>query len=98
MDNPQCKIHAEEIKGLRERTHKHGNEITKLMLMHEQNQRNIEEIKNSLEENTKEHKTLAEHVTSARNDIDWIKKTQWFVVTTSVVTLIKLAAEFILQR
>ena len=85
----QCEIHSEEIKKVRERSHKNANEISKLKLMHEENLKDIEVIKkdiNVIKNNHLSH--MEKDISSMQTDIGWMKKFFWIVATASIGGLI----------
>jgi len=108
--NKQCDIHSKEIDELRRVKHKNTNEISKLKLMHEENLKDIDEIKvdindiknNHLTHIEKDIGTMQTDIATTQTDINWLKQSYtkldkkfWAIVIMSLGTLLGTFINFI---
>jgi archaellum component FlaC len=83
------KTHGKEIDMLRSRTNMSEKEIEILKTVHKENCKDINAIKGdvkTIKENHLQH--IETDVRELKTDVAWIKKIQWFAITTSVTTLV----------
>ena len=89
MTKSQIDILDEEVKELRKAKHDCRTQIQILSASHETNKENIEEIKETLKENVKEHKILGETMAVTTEKVNRIDKVLWFVATSSAVLIVE---------
>ena len=86
-----CENHTKEINRLRKKSHKTDNTVSVLQAVYDDNCKDIDKIKldiGAIKENHLQH--IEGDIRELKTDVSWIKRIQWFSITTSIATLLAI--------
>lgn len=86
-----CENHTKEIDRLRKKSHTTNNKVSVLQAVYDDNCKDVDKIKSDItviKENHLQH--IEGDIRELKTDVSWIKKIQWFSITTSIGTLIAI--------